>query len=71
MPAAAGLAVVAVLALTAALAPLHRLVTTAVPPLPDPPPVRVSTIVLPPIPAEVEAMEAAIARPTASPAVEP
>ena len=72
MPVTAGLAVLAVLVLTATLAPLHRLVTAEVPPLPDPPPVRVAEVVPPPIPADVEAsIEAAMARPMASPPVEP
>jgi general secretion pathway protein A len=72
LPAAAVLALVAVLALTATLAPLHRLVATEVPPLPDPPPVRVAGIATPPIPAEVEAsIEAATAGPLESSPVEP
>jgi hypothetical protein len=72
MPATAGFAILAVLALTVTLAPLHRLVATEVPPLPDPPPVRVAEIATPPIPAEVEAsIEAATARPMESSPVEP
>ena len=72
MLASAGLAVLAVLALIATLAPLHRLVTTEVPPLPDPPPVRLAEVVPLPIPADVEAaIEAAVAQPAAAPPAEP